>query len=148
MKKFRFGLDNVLDYRRQVLDERQGEYAKALDQVHHQEARKADAETRYRDLNHRFHEEAARGITAVDALTYEGGLRLLEQEIARETRTLEDLRKAAEEKRLLMMQAHIDTTALERLREKKMQEYKKDLQKSEERFIDDLVSAARYGRTG
>ena len=40
------------------------------------------------------------------------------------------------------------TTALERLREKKMQEYKKDLQKSEERFIDDLVSAARYGRTG
>lgn len=148
MKKFRFGLDNVLDYRWQVLDERQGEYAKALDQVHRQEARKADAETRYRDLNHQFHEEAARGITAVDALTYEGGLRLLEQEIARETRILEDLRKAAEDKRLLMMQAHIDTTALERLREKKMQEYKKDLQKSEERFIDDLVSAARYGRTG
>lgn len=50
MKKFRFGLDSVLDYRRQVLDGCQGEYAQALDQVRRQEARKAEAEDRYRQL--------------------------------------------------------------------------------------------------
>ena len=43
-----------------------------------------------------------------------------------------------------MMQAHIDTTVLERLKEKKLQEYQKDVQKSDERFIDELVSASRY----
>lgn len=143
MKKFRFGLDSVLDYRRQLLDSCQSEYARAMDQVRRQEERKADAEARYRSLNQEFREAAAVGITAADALTYEGGLRLLEQEIARETQRLEEYRRTAEEKREKMVHAHIDKTVLERLREKKRQDYDKEVQKSEELFIDELVCAAR-----
>lgn len=143
MKRFQFNLDSVLNYRRQVLDGCQGEYAQALDQVRRQEARKADAEDRYGKLNQEFRDAAAAGITAADALTYEGGLRLLEQEIARESRLLEDCRKAAEEKREQMMQAHIDKAALERLREKKWEDYNRSVQKSDELFIDELVSSRR-----
>lgn len=143
MKRFQFNLDSVLNYRRQVLDGCQGEYAQALDQVRRQEARKADAEDRYGKLNQEFRDAAAAGITAADALTYEGGLRLLEQEIARESRLLEDCRKAAEEKREQMMQAHIDKVALERLREKKWEDYNRSVQKSDELFIDELVSSRR-----
>lgn len=143
MKRFQFNLDSVLNYRRRVLDGCQGEYAQALDQVRRQEARKADAEDRYGKLNQEFRDAAAAGITAADALTYEGGLRLLEQEIARESRLLEDCRKAAEEKREQMMQAHIDKAALERLREKKWQDYNRSVQKSDELFIDELVSSRR-----
>lgn len=44
-----------------------------------------------------------------------------------------------------MMQAHIDKAVLERLREKKRQEYDQEAQKSQERFIDELVSARRQG---
>ena len=144
MKKFQFSLDSVLGYRQQVLDGLQNEYAQAMEKVRLQEARKAAAEERYRRLNQRFREEAAVGISVADALSYEGGLRQLEQEIARETRVLQEYRKAAEEKRQQMLQAHIDTTVLERLKEKKLQEYQKDIQKSDERFIDELVSASRY----
>lgn len=143
MKKFRFGLDSVLDYRRQVLDGCQGEYAQALDQVRQQEARKAETEDRYHRLNQEFRDTAAAGITAADALTYEGGLRLLEREIAQEDKLLEDYRRAAEEKREQMMRAHIDKAVLERLREKKWQDYNKEVQKSDELFIDELVSARR-----
>lgn len=143
MKKFRFGLDSVLDYRRQVLDGCQGEYAQALDQVRRQEARKAETEDRYRRLNQEFRNTAAAGITAADALTYEGGLRLLEREIAQEDKLLEDYRRAAEEKREQMMRAHIDKAVLERLREKKWEDYNKEVQKSDELFIDELVSARR-----
>lgn len=143
MKKFRFGLDSVLDYRRQVLDGCQGEYARAMDQVRRQEARKADAEERYRLFNQEFREAAAVGITAADALSYEGGLRFLEREIARESQRLEEYRRIAEEKRQQMMQAHIDKAVLERLREKKWQDYNKEVQKSDELFIDELVCAAR-----
>lgn len=148
MKKFRFGLDSVLDYRRQVLDGCQGEYAQAMEQVRRQEARKADAEDRYCQLNREFRDEAAAGITAADALVYEGGLRLLEQEIARETQLLEECRRIAEEKREQMMRAHIDKTVLERLREKKWQDYNKEVQKSNELFVEELVSAARRGNAG
>lgn len=143
MNKFRFGLDSVLDYRRQVLDSCQGEYAQAIDRVRQQEARKAEAENRYRQINREFRDAAAVGITAADALTYEGGLRALEREIAQETKLLEDCRRAAEEKRERMMQAHIDKAALERLREKKWQDYNKEVQKSDELFMDELISARR-----
>lgn len=143
MKKFRFGLDTVLDYRKQVLDERQNDYARAMLQVHQQEERKAAAEARYQAMNQRFREEAALGMAVADALSYEYGLRALEREIARETKVLQDLRRVAEEKRLQMLQANVDTTVLERLREKRLDEYQKEVQKSEERFIDELVSAAR-----
>ena len=143
MKKFRFRLDSVRGYRQQVLEGLQNEYAQAMELVRQQEARKADAEARYRQLNRKFREEAAAGITAADAMSYEGGLRQLEREIARETQLLQKYQQAAEEKRSLMMQAHIDTTVLERLREKQLREYQKEAAKNDERFIDELVSAAR-----
>ena len=145
MKKFRFGLDSVLDYRQQVLDGLQNEYAQALERVRQQEARKADAEARYHALNRKFREEAAVGISAADAKGYESGLRVLEGEIARAAKLLEARRAEAEAKREQVMQAHIDTKVLERLREKQFQDYQKDVQKSDERFIDELVSAARSG---
>lgn len=148
MKKFEFRLDTVLDFRKQVLDERQGEYARAAEAVRVQQARVDDAAARYRELNRRFRDAAAEGITSADALSYENGLRLLEREIARETQVLQQLRDAAEKKRQQMVQAHVDTTVLERLREKKLQEYHKEEQKQQERLIDELVSAARYSQTG
>ena len=40
------------------------------------------------------------------------------------------------------MRAHIDKAVLERLREKKW-DYNKEVQKSDELFIDELVSARR-----
>ena len=42
-----------------------------------------------------------------------------------------------------MMRAHIDKAVLERLREKKWEDYNKEVQKSDELFIDELVSARR-----
>ena len=143
MKKFRFGLDSVLDYRQQVLDGLQGEYAKALEQVRQQEARKEAVELQYAQLNQEFRERAAEGISVADAMGYESGLRVRERDIARETKRLQELLQLAEEKRRQVMQAHVDTRILERLKEKKLQDYQLDVQKSEERFIDELVSAAR-----
>ena len=148
MKKFRFGLDSVLDYRQQVLDGLQGEYAKALERVRQQEARKEAVELQYAQVNQEFRERAAEGISIADAMSYETGLRVLERDIARETKRLEELQQAAEVKRRQVMQAHVDTRILERLKEKKLQNYQKDMQKSEEQFIDELVSATRHMESG
>ena len=143
MKKFQFSLDGVLGYRQQVLESRQNEYAKALAQVREQQDRVDDATDRYHRLNRRFREEAAAGITAADALGLENGLRVLEAEILRETRLLEECQRAAEEKRAQVLQAHMDATVLERLKDKQKDAYQKEAQKSDERFIDELVSATR-----
>lgn len=143
MKKFQFGLDRVLDYRQRVLEERQNEYAAAVRRVQEQQARLDEVRERYQSLNDRFRAEAAAGITIADAMSYENGLRGLEREIAQETQTLHRLEQEAKEKRQRMLQAYMDTTVLERLKEKRLDEYQKEVQKREEQFIEELVSAAR-----
>ena len=143
MKKFSFNLDGVLNYRQQVLDGLQGEYSRAMRRVQEQQALLEEVKQRYQQLNLRFHEEAAAGITAADAMGFENGLRVLEQEIAHQTQTLKTLEQQAEEKRREMLQAHLDAAVLERLKEKKREAYQKEVQKSDEQFIDELVSAPR-----
>lgn len=143
MKKFQFGLDRVLDYRQRILEGRQNEYATAARQVQEQQARLDAVQARYQDLNDRFREEAAAGITIADAVSYENGLRGLEREIARETQTLQRLEREAKEKRQRMLQAYMDATVLERLKEKQRDAYQKEVQKRDEQFIEELVSAAR-----
>ena len=148
MKQFRFGLDGVLGYRQQVLEGQQNEYAKALQRVREQQDRVENAQARYQALNRRFREEAAAGMTAADAMGFESGLRVLELEIAREMKSLQTLRQEAEEKRKRVLQAHMDAAVLERLKEKQQDAYRKEVQKSDERFIDELVSAEWAVRSG
>lgn len=143
MKKFQFGLDRVLDYRQRILEGRQNEYATATRRVQEQQARLDVVQERYQSLNNRFREEAAAGITIADAMSYENGLRVLEREIARETQTLQRLEQEAKGKRQRMLQAYMDATVLERLKEKQRDAYEKEVQKRDEQFIEELVSAAR-----
>lgn len=143
MKKFQFGLDRVLDYRQRILEGRQNEYATATRRVQEQQAKLDAVQERYQSLNNRFREEAAGGITIADAMSYENGLRVLEREIARETQTLQRLEQEAKEKRQRMLQAYMDATVLERLKEKQRDAYEKEVQKRDEQFIEELVSAAR-----
>lgn len=147
MKKFTFGLDSVLDYRQQVLEGQQNEYAKALKLVSEQQERVDAAKERYQTLNARFRSEAAVGITAAEAMGFENGLRVLEAEIARETQILQNLQREAEEKRGQVIQAHMDAVVLERLKEKKMEAYQREAQKLDERFIDELISSERLARS-
>ena len=143
MKKFQFGLDRVLDYRQRILEGRQNEYATATRRVQEQQAKLDAVQERYQSLNNRFREEAAAGITIADAMSYENGLRVLEREIARETQTLQRLEQEAKEKWQRMLQAYMDATVLERLKEKQRDAYEKEVQKRDEQFIEELVSAAR-----
>ena len=47
MKRFQFGLDTVLQYKRQVLDGAQNEYAEAIQRVRQQERRLREAAEAY-----------------------------------------------------------------------------------------------------
>ena len=76
-------------------------------------------------------------------MMYQNGLRALEGEIRRETEVLQRLRQEEQVKRERVVAAKQETSSLEKLREKKLAEYRKDEQKSEEQFIEEFVSSAR-----
>ncbi len=143
MKKFKFSLDSVLSYKQQVLDALQGEHAALLAQVRAQEEVLDAVWKEYRDCDDEYRQRKAEGIPIGDALFYQNGLRVLEQDIQRETDKLEALRRKEEKKRREVVDAKIDTSSIEKLKEHKLEDYHKAVQKAEEALIDEFVSSAR-----
>ena len=143
MKKFKFSLDSVLSYKQQVLDSLKGEHAAILAEVRAQEDVLEGVWQDYRDCNEEYRQRKLEGITVADAMFYQNGLRALEAEIERETAALEELRKKEEAKRQQVVNAKIDTSSIEKLREHKLEDYNKAVQKAEENLIDEFVSSAR-----
>lgn len=141
MKKFRFPLDIVLEYRRQVQDSLQVELGAAAAEVRRQEQILDAARRRYADINREYREKAAMGLSIAEMRGYETGLKVQQGVIARELTQLETLRQRVEAKRKELVSAKLDVSSVEKLREKKLQSYVKDMEKSEEQFIDDLVGA-------
>lgn len=64
-----------------------------------------------------------------------------------EAKRLREYEAAAEEKRRQVVAARQDTASLEKLKDKKWEDYQKQVQKGEELLIEELVTAAR-ARTG
>ena len=114
-----------------------------LAQVREQEEVLEAAWQAYRDCNEEYRRRKLEGITVADAMFYQNGLRVLERDIQRETDKLEELRKKEEAKRQEVVDAKIDTSSIEKLKEHKLEDYHKAEQKAEEVLIDEFVSSAR-----
>ena len=144
MKKFKFSLEMVLNYKQQVLESLQGEHAAALSRLREQEQLLERMWREYRAYNEEYCEKKAAGMTISEAMSYQNGLRVLEQRIQRETDRLEELRKDEERKRERVVEARKETASIEKLREKKLQVYQKAVAKSEELFIEEFVSSRNH----
>lgn len=143
MKKFRFSLETVLDYKQEVLSALQTEHATILARVHAQEDLLEELENYYRELDAEFTQRKLEGITILDAMQYEQYLRAAERQIEEAAEILERLRAEAEAKRLEVVEAKKDTSSIEKLREKKLDSYNKAVQKSEELIIEEFVTTTR-----
>jgi len=143
MKKFRFSLETVLDYKQQVLESLQAEHGAILLRVRQQEEVLEQTEEAHRQLNEEFTRRRAEGITIKDAVMLESGLRVLERDIDREAKKLAELRRQEEEKREEVVEAKKETSSLEMLRDKKLEQYRKEEAKQDELFIEEVVATAR-----
>ena len=143
MKKFRFSLESVLDYKQQALDSLKREHGAIVDQVKAQEDYLAGLESDYREMDAEFCQRKLEGIAVLDAMRYEQYLRAMERQIQQAILRLEDLRRLEEAKRAEVVSAKQDTSAIEKLKDKKLDSYNKAVQKSEEAMIDEFVSTTR-----
>ena len=143
MKKFRFSLETVLDYKQQVLESLQIEHAAIQAKVRAQEERLRGLEEQHWELDAEFSQRKLEGIAILDAMKYEQYLRATERAIEEAEAVLEDLREQEEAKRSEVVEAKKETSSIEKLREKKLDAYHKAEAKSEELFIEEFVSSAR-----
>ena len=143
MKKFRFSLETVLDYKNQALDALRAEHGAILAQVRAQEQVIEGLETEYHSADADFTQRKLEGINILDAMSYEQYLRSLERKLQEEYRKLDRLRKREEEKRTQVVEARKKTATIEKLKEHKLEDYRKAEQKAEEQRIEEFVSTTR-----
>ncbi len=143
MKKFHFSLETVLDYKQQILASLQAEHGAILAQVREQERLIEELEAEYQQMDGEFAQRKLEGIAILDAMKYEQYLRAMERQIQQALEDLAQLQKKEEAKRAEVVTAKQDTSSIEKLREKKLDHYKKAMQKNEEAMIDELVSTKR-----
>ncbi|MCI7124676.1 MAG: flagellar export protein FliJ [Agathobaculum sp.] len=143
MKKFRFSMETVLHYREQMLDALRAEHAATITRVREQEREVEALNQKFDEINAEYRQKKMEGMTIADAVIFDGVLRVQENEIQKALRVLEECRRAEEVKRSEVIAARTDKATVEKLREKKLDSYRKAMEKSEEQFIDEFVSTTR-----
>jgi len=146
MKRFKFSLDVVKDYKEKLLENLKKEQAAILSSIAKQKRLIAQLEETERLVDGELNEKNIAGIAPHELINYKRYLRVLGNDINREYEKLEKLEIAAEEKRIEILEMKKETTSLEKLEKKKIEEYNTMVRKEQELFIEEFVSNQKYSR--
>ena len=142
MKKFTFGLDTVLDYKNQVLSNLKLDHGKIIAELNQQEAILEDLKNQYYNYVKEFNEKKITGMTVIEARAFEMYIKQVNDQMKFQTQKIAQVRKVEEKKRQEVIESRKETAAIEKLKEKKIEQYNKDVRKKEEQFIEEFVSNA------
>ena len=139
-KAFKFELQDVLDYRNFEQEQAQNELAKAL-------AVEAQINNQLQNIAAQFVNVQSRMDTYTDFEDIAAGNRRKELLDSQKEQLLQELAKAklvSDEKRAVLAEAMKKTTALEKLKEKQLEDWKAESDKEENDFIDDLSNSGKH----
>lgn len=143
MKKFTFSLDNVLNYKNQLLDSLMNEHANILAEIRTQELLIEAVIEQYESCGRELKERQRQGITVMDIYTYDNYMDVLAYRLKKEQEVLALIRKKEEMKRAQVVEAKKESASIERLKEKKIEVYNQAVQKEEELLIEEFVANSR-----
>lgn len=144
MKDFQFRLDTVLRVKGQVLNNLRNEYSEVTRAVAKKKQDIEEPDKQFDRMNFSFREKKEKGITALEASLYGEYMKNIHSQKNTELNNLEVLKMEEERKREAVVEAKIDKSTIDKLREKKYSEYKNALRKEEERIIDELIVQKRF----
>ena len=143
MKKFCYSLESVYQFKQKVLDKLKEEYALKAQDVQKQKKLLEDLDRELHHYEEEFECLKKEGCSIENMKIYVRGLERMEKRIKKEEDELTRLTILAEEKKKEVIKANMDTSAFEKLKEKKLEEYHELSRKNEEAFIEEFVSHAR-----
>ena len=142
MKKFKYSLETVYQFKLQVLDKVKEEYAIKQQEVLNQQSLINRLQEELFHYAEEFERVKQEGASIETIMMYVNGIERMEKRIGKEKDELIRRTVIAEEKKREVIKANVDTNAFEKLKEKKLEEYRVQGQKAEEQFIEEFVSHA------
>lgn len=142
MKKFKYSLETVYQFKLQVLDKVKEEYAIKQQEVLNQQSLINRLQEELFHYEEEFERVKQEGASIETIMMYVNGIERMEKRIGKEKDELIRRTVIAEEKKREVIKANVDTNAFEKLKEKKLEEYRVQGLKAEEQFIEEFVSHA------
>ena len=140
MKKFVFTLEKVLSVKEQMYEVKRNELFILHQRLNDIENRIEDNEKEYKKYNEDVNEKLRVGTTAPNIDAYKKYFVVLENEAIRLKKEKEEMNKKIAEKQQEVLDVKTEISGLEKLREKQFAEYNKELQKQQEREIEEFVN--------
>ena len=140
MKRFKYRLDTVLDYKIQVLENLKSEHAVIMQSVNKKEEQITGLTRELIGYEAGFDELKETGATIENFRLFDLCIGRMEEMIDTEKEHLKVLQKQEDAKKKEVIEAKVDTSRYEKLKDKKYIEYQKAVAKAEEAFIEEFVS--------
>ncbi len=140
MAKFKFSLKSVEKYRNIALDEVKAKYAKAVSDINKQNDIILKLKQELSSVNQELNDKNRQGITILEHQGYKVYIKILENNIKNEEEKLLGLQKIEQRRRKELIAAKTDVMSIEKIREKRFEEYVKEETKKEELGIEEFVS--------
>ncbi len=140
MAKFKFSLKSVEKYRNVLLDEAKGRYAKAVADSEQQVERINKLKDELKMQNEELNLKNSQGISILELQGYKTYMKILENSIKDEEYKLKTLRKIEQKRRWEMIGAKTEAMSIEKLKEKRWEEYLKEEEKRQQEATLEFVS--------
>jgi flagellar FliJ protein len=146
MKKFKFSLATVKEYKEKLLDNLKLEHGIIMTAVREQEEVIRGMEETEKLVNKELNERNRKGITPFELMNYQRYIKVLQNDIKLEYEKLDKLKQAEEEKLEEVVEMKKETSSFEKLEEKRLKEYNGIVRKEQELFIEEFVTNKKYAR--
>lgn len=142
VKKFAFTLQKLLEYKNQVLDDEKGKL-KALRQKRDEiESRIAEYEREFAETDRQLKEEQRTGMKAPRLLLYDYQLESIRRQIKQLREELALAEVEVEKQIQVVVAASQEVSGLDKLEEKQLEQYQKEVAKENELVISEFVSSS------
>lgn len=148
MKKFSFSLQKLLDYKEQLFDAERRALADMRAALARMEQEREDMSAERATRTADFCQKAARGIPAVEVETHKNYLTMLDFSIRQKNQQIELQNQAIDKQADKVREAKLEISTIEKLRERKLEEYNYAASKEEELFIEEFVTNTKAVKAG
>lgn len=140
MKKFKFSLERVLDYKNQVEQSLRNHHSQIVNKVIDKENEIEQLEEQFVIYREKTESLKTGKINLIQLRQFEQYLSNLSTRIGEEKERLAQLKKEEEEAREQVIEAKKETSSIQMLKDKKKAEYQQIINKMQEQEIEEFVS--------
>lgn len=139
MKQFRYNLETVLRYKGQELDDLKVQHSVIREKVNRQQKAVNSLNRKLTQYEKKFDEVKALGGAIEDYRLHAMCIARAEETLEHEKEVLQNLRQKEQRKKEAVIEAKVDTSKFEKLKDRRRQEYRKACIKEEERFTEEFI---------